>query len=323
MVTDFLHWTGTDYLFNPGKRLFWGYLLSSLVIVFVYAGLARRPLGDYFNRAIWWHRSARLDYLYFVVISILKTVLILPLVIGVQQVAFFVYRSLENVFGYQAAVIVDTNLLMALYTLSLFVVSDFSRYWLHRLMHSVSWLWEFHKVHHSAEVLTPFTFYRVHPLENLLFGFRYALVSGLVTGIFVYLFGAGLQLWQILGLNVFVLLAHVIGDNLRHSHVDLGYPDWLERYLISPAQHQFHHSYHGTRKNYGGVLAVWDRCFGSLRLSRKDDQYHFGVEAEMGLDSVPRLLFQPLQRILISATSCVGFLNVKNRTEQGIEHVSN
>lgn len=324
MVTDLFHWVGIDYLFNPNKRLFWGYLLSSFAVVVVYVWFARLPLGLYFNRNIWWHRSARLDYLYFAVVSVLKTALILPLVVSVQQVAFFVYRSLEDIFGYHSAVMVDTGLLMVLYTLTLFIVSDLSRYWLHRLLHSASWLWEFHKVHHSAEVLTPFTFYRVHPIENLLFGFRYALVSGMVTGIFVYFFGAGLQLLQILGLNLFVLLAHLIGDNLRHSHVDLRYPDWLERYLISPAQHQFHHTCDGTRKNYGGVLAVWDRWFGSLRLSHEDDQYRFGIKGETGLNSLSSLLFQPPLRVFTSLTTAFsGLFFVKNRKKQGIEHVSN
>lgn len=53
------------------------------------------------------------------------------------------------------------------------------------------------KVNHSAKVLNPFTFYRVHPIENLLFGLRYSLTVGLVTGIFLYLFGARLGLIDI------------------------------------------------------------------------------------------------------------------------------
>ena len=106
---------------------------------------------------------------------------------------------------------------MLAYTLTLFLSGDFTRYWLHRLMHSVPFLWEFHKVHHSAEVLTPITFYRVHPVENLLFGLRYSLSAGLVTGVFLYFFGAGLALLDVLGVNLFVYIAHVVGDNLRHS----------------------------------------------------------------------------------------------------------
>nr|WP_216092588.1 sterol desaturase family protein [Candidatus Marithrix sp. Canyon 246] len=49
---------------------------------------------------------------------------------------------------------------MVLFTLSLFIFSDLTRYLLHRLLHSIPILWEFHKVHHSAKVLNPFTFYR-------------------------------------------------------------------------------------------------------------------------------------------------------------------
>ncbi|MDN5089484.1 sterol desaturase family protein, partial [Aliarcobacter butzleri] len=42
--------------------------------------------------------------------------------------------------------------IVLMYTISIFVVSDFTRYWLHRFLHTIPFLWEFHKIHHSATV---------------------------------------------------------------------------------------------------------------------------------------------------------------------------
>lgn len=293
-MTEVAHWLGLDYLFNPHKRLYWGYLLSSCLIVAVYLGLTRQSIAPLFSKAIWWHRSARLDYIYFAVASLIKIGLLLPWMLSVREVTFWVMGAMEAIGGYQEKIIVSRYWLITGYTLSLFVLSDFSRYWLHRLLHALPVLWEFHKVHHSAEVLTPITFYRVHPVENLLFGLRYALVAGLVTGVFIHYFGAGLALLDIIGVNLFVFAFHVLGDNLRHSPVPLRYFDALEKWLISPAQHQHHHTLDGSRMNYGGVLAIWDRLFGSLRLSAKADSYQFGIrEGGDAYHSVARLLFQP------------------------------
>ena len=45
-------------------------------------------------------------------------------------------------------------------------------------MHRIPFLWRFHQIHHSAEVLTPLTFHRIHPVESLLYDVRGALVTG-------------------------------------------------------------------------------------------------------------------------------------------------
>jgi sterol desaturase/sphingolipid hydroxylase (fatty acid hydroxylase superfamily) len=298
MVTDLLHWTGFEYLFNVHKRLFWGYILISLVVAFVYLYFTRTPFSRVFGRHIWWHPSARLDYMYFLLSSVIKLTLVLPLLISAREVALWVLVVLEQTFGYQSKLAVDSAWLVLAYTLCLFLVSDFSRYWLHRLMHKIPWLWSFHQVHHSAEVLTPITFYRVHPVENLLFGLRYALSAGLVTGVFVYFFGASLHVTEVFGVNLFVFLAHVVGDNLRHSPVRLAYPRWLESWMISPAQHQYHHTLDGNRYNFGGVLAVWDRLFGSLRYSRANEVFVFGVDAAAQFKTLGQLLLSPFLQIV-------------------------
>ena len=222
-----------------------------------------------FSKEVLLHPSAKLDYLYFVVVSFVKVLLILPLLIGVNEVALWIVLQMQDMFGYMQRIRVSKTVLLLSYTGTLFVVSDFTRYWLHRLMHTVPLLWRFHKVHHSAEVLNPLTFYRVHPVENLLFGLRYALTTGLVTAVFIYFFGAGIGLVEVLGVNVFAFVFMLFGSNLRHSHIAVSYGDVFEKWIISPSQHQLHHSKQYTHRNFGSALAFWDRWFGTLTLSKK------------------------------------------------------
>ena len=53
-------------------------------------------------------------------------------------------------------------------------------------MHKIPLLWEIHKTHHSARVLTPITIFRTHPLEGLIFVIRSAITQGIVIALFYY-----------------------------------------------------------------------------------------------------------------------------------------
>ena len=55
-----------------------------------------------------------------------------------------------------------------MYTMVLFIVED-AQILLHYMMHRVPLLWRVHKIHHSATILTPLTFFRIHPIESLLY----------------------------------------------------------------------------------------------------------------------------------------------------------
>ncbi|HIQ28099.1 MAG TPA: fatty acid hydroxylase family protein [Sulfurovum sp.] len=254
-----------DYFFDVNQRIYYGYVMMAFFIAFVFF---RKSLKKQFSREVLWHKSARLDYLYFIVSGVLKVAIILPLLIGVNEVTLWVVLRLNEYFGYISRIRVSKEILLLSYTLVLFAVSDLSRYWLHRLMHSVPILWRFHRVHHSAEVLNPLTFYRVHPLENILFGLRYVLVTGVITAIYIYFFGAGIRAVEFLGANILVFVFSMIGSNLRHSHIPLSYGVKLEKWFISPLQHQLHHTKIYTHRNFGSYLAIWDRWFGTLTLGK-------------------------------------------------------
>jgi len=289
-----------DYLINPDRRTYWIYLLSSVLIAIVYVYFNKRYKRVLFNPKIWFHPSSKLDYSYFLLSYFIKALLIIPIVISAKTVALFVNKHLYYNFGFNHLQYVSYETILFLYTVSLFVVSDFSRYWIHRFLHTIPFLWEFHKVHHSAKVLNPLTFYRVHPVENILFGFRYSLCVGFVTGVFIYFFGSKIGTYEILGANMLVFAFSLLGSNLRHSHIPFAYFNFLEKWLISPKQHQIHHSKKYFDKNYGSYIAVWDRVFGTLVLSKEVKVLKFGLRKEQmeNYTSIPKLIFYPFANIL-------------------------
>ena len=176
-------------------------------------------------------------------------------------------------------------------------MDDLSKYIVHRCMHRWQFLWAFHKVHHSAETMTPITVYRVHPEESIIYGLRGSIVIGAVIGIFAYCFGIdNFSLATLLGVNLFSFIFNVAGANLRHSHIEIAYWPWLEKIFISPAQHQLHHSIENKHfnKNYGAMLAVWDWLFGSLHFSETGEKLKFGLRPnEASATNIVQIYLRP------------------------------
>ena len=266
-----------EYFINPDKRLYWLYLLSSVFLAVAYFYVTKKNTRVITSSKLWLHPSAKLDYYYFFLSYFLNLFLLVPYIISAKSVAVYVNKFLYAQFDYFENTIFSYEEIVLMYTISIFVFSDFTRYWLHRFLHTIPFLWEFHKVHHSAKVLTPITFYRVHPVENFLFGLRYSLSIGFVTGIFIYLFGAMIDIYMVLGVNIFLFIFSLFGSNLRHSHVPFSYGKYIEKWLLSPKQHQIHHDKKHFNKNYGGYIAIWDRVFGSLCLSNSVNVLKFGL----------------------------------------------
>ncbi|MDA7963675.1 sterol desaturase family protein [Ruegeria sp.] len=270
---------------NPKKRIFFGYLLLTILIALVWLVAVRRSsfkraLGQVFDRKILFSPSARADYKIFVINRVF-TMFISPLLLSQLAIATALYYALHDIDFLQRGVFSDTpkGVIVALFTVTIFIVDDFTKYLLHRWMHRWPLLWAIHKTHHSAETLTPITVYRTHPLEGLLYGMRGAVAQGTVMATFLFFFGNAVDLYTVLGVNVMSFVFHVTGSNLRHSHISIRYWPWLEHILISPAQHQVHHSIARQHhdKNFGVAFAVWDWLFGSLYLSERDTDLKFGL----------------------------------------------
>ena len=146
------------------------------------------------------------------------------------------------------------------------------------------------------------TVFRTHPLEGVIFSLRGAFTQAISISLFVFFFGSKVDIATILGANIFIFAFNIAGANLRHSHIDISYWKWIEFIIISPAQHQLHHSvlqkHHD--KNFGVALALWDWLFGSLHHSENINQLKLGIDINQKEEthSLTSLYFDPLKEIL-------------------------
>jgi sterol desaturase/sphingolipid hydroxylase (fatty acid hydroxylase superfamily) len=273
---------------DPKNRWFAVYLLTSLVAAFVVFRLQTRHEPEAAERGfiafvfppdVYGHPSARVDYLFYVVNKLIFAGIYAAMAAVAITAAAAVTGALSAVttvplfaVGEVAATLV-TTLLFAL-------AFDFGLWLQHYLAHRVPLFWEFHKVHHSAEVLTPFTAGRVHPLDDLMSYLFGGLAGGLMFGLCQSAFGSQAVMLGVLQLNLVFFLFYLFGFHLRHSHVWLPYTGLLGRILVSPAHHQIHHSSaerHWDR-NMGFIFAIWDWMFGTLHVpARRREEFSFGI----------------------------------------------
>ncbi len=292
------------YVVDPNQRLYWGYLLSALLMAILLYSIQhtgwfqrnvkvgeqeqeQKPkqknlIGFLFPKRIFFARSAINDYALFIVNKLIRAALFPLIVLTMVPVALSVSSGFEWLFGANEPLAISSFNIMVIFTALLFIFDDFTRFYLHYLLHKISFLWEFHKVHHSATVLTPFTVYRSHPIENYLYACRMALTQGFVVGLCYYLFGPTLKMLDIIGANIFVFAFNIMGSNLRHSHIWLSWGDKIEGVFLSPAQHQIHHSDNVKHfdKNFGTALSIWDRLFGCFVRASAAGSLSFGIGKE-------------------------------------------
>ena len=286
-------------LLDPGERIFGPFLLGSVFVTWVVMGLGagtsalRRGL---WSRKTWAHASSRADVTMLFVRALVGVVLRIPWLAGTAAAAFGVGMFLAQWLGPADVPAWRPGTISWVYSVVLFVAWDLSRFLLHWCFHRFPVLWGFHQVHHSAEVLTPLTLYRVHPVETVLYDLRGLITTALVTGIFLWAFRGSASEVQLLGVNVFGVAFNAAGANLRHSHVWLRFGR-LERWFLSPAQHQLHHAraIECQQSNYGTWLAVWDRMFGSWRPAPDLAPQNYGLSgANHRFDSVWSMLVGPV-----------------------------
>jgi len=233
------------------------------------------------GNGVHWHPSALLDYRYYLVRGVLKVALVVPIVGLVDP---HILRSADyvgfftNLWGARPQ-LGQTLSLSLLYGLGVFLISDFTHYWVHRAFHC-RWLWAFHKVHHSAPVMVPVTASRVHFLEKVAGKLADLIFLGAYAGAFWYACGGEISRYTLFGVTYLVFVFNALASNLRHSHVWLSFGPRLEHVLNSPAQHQIHHSdaprhFH---KNFGTNLSIWDWMFGTLYVTTsKPEEIRFGT----------------------------------------------
>ena len=277
-----------------GNRFFWGYLLS-FVLLGLYAHRRyyrptaprqslRGVLAFLFPPATYRHPSALIDYQLVLTSHLLGPASLLGgLLFGSASIATVAHATQDGLvalFGAPSRAAHWSLASSAAFALGTTVARDLVTFLTHVLHHRVPLLWEFHKVHHSAEVLTPVTVFRKHPVYNAFEHGMVILLIGPLQGAIALAFvgqATAVTLW---GANIVFTLFHLAGANLRHSHIWLPFGRRLSHVVISPAQHQIHHSKaeHHQNKNFGEVFALWDWLAGTLYVAgRAREALEFGV----------------------------------------------
>ena len=144
---------------------------------------------------------------------------------------------------------------------------DFCYYWVHRSGHRVSAFWASHAVHHSSEDFNLGT-----ALRQTSTGFWWTWIFYLPLAV--------------LGLPPKVFAAVALIDLLYQFWVHtehVGKLGWFDRVFVSPSNHRVHHGVNDAYvdKNYGGVLILWDRLFGTFQEERAAEPVVYGTRAAL------------------------------------------
>ena len=130
------------------------------------------------------------------------------------------------------------------------IAYDFCYYWYHRAGHRVAVLWAAHAVHHQSEDYNLSTALR-QTSSGFLFGWIFYLPLA-VAGVPPLVFGT-------------VALIDLLYQFWVHTQ-QVGRLGWFDRWFCSPSNHRVHHAVNDryVDRNYGGILILWDRLFGSF-----------------------------------------------------------
>jgi sterol desaturase/sphingolipid hydroxylase (fatty acid hydroxylase superfamily) len=277
---------------DPGSRFFHVNIIFTLLFILFWVFVIQQRRGfkniqhDFlravFRKRYWWNRSTKLDYKIYFLNSVFKILLFIPFLDISFRISRLTVKGLLSLNSDDMLALPSSSFYLLLFTIFAFVLDDFFRFAHHLMMHKIPWLWELHKTHHSARILTPITLYRTHPLESAMATIRNSLSTGIAIGAFIFVFNSKYTLFTVLGINLFGFVFNLLGSNLRHSHIPISF-GFLEYFFISPKQHQVHHSKKPEHydKNFGVSLSVWDALVGARVLSKNvHGPLKFGVTGE-------------------------------------------
>jgi sterol desaturase/sphingolipid hydroxylase (fatty acid hydroxylase superfamily) len=148
------------------------------------------------------------------------------------------------------------------------VALDLSFYLAHVAMHKVPLLWRFHRVHHSDPAVDVTTTIRQHPGEGVA---RYLFLAAFAISLGVT--PAAFAIYRV---------ASALNAILEHANIRL--PRRIDRAISFvttwPNMHKIHHSRseRETDSNYGNLLSIWDRCFGTFTPADRAAEIRYGLD---------------------------------------------
>ncbi len=154
--------------------------------------------------------------------------------------------------------------------LLMFVVADFIQWNIHRLLHRVPWLWEFHKVHHSVKEMGFAAQFRFHFMETIIYKSLQYIPLAMI----------GFSIEQF-------FVVHMISVFIGHlNHANLNWDYGIFRYVLNnPKMHLWHHAKQMPDgitygMNYGLSLSLWDYLFGTAYVPYHNPELELGFNGD-------------------------------------------
>jgi sterol desaturase/sphingolipid hydroxylase (fatty acid hydroxylase superfamily) len=236
------------------------------------------------------HRSFRFDMLWLPFSLVLGFLGLLGVTLGPGVVqGWLLHRFGPSPF----TLLPEGGFATALQVILVLLARDFGRFLWHYQGHVVPFFWEFHKGHHSAEVLHPFGV-RTHPVDMFIRNTYTGVGSGLIAGTLIYLLGMSYSPAAV-GYVVLALAVFLVGEIFEHTHVRVSLGKPLNRIFYAPYMHHFHHGAGPQHANVNlgitGGLTLWDFLFGTLYWPKPGETVVWGASlAELGENNPHRTL---------------------------------
>jgi sterol desaturase/sphingolipid hydroxylase (fatty acid hydroxylase superfamily) len=180
-----------------------------------------------------------------------------------------IFNDFLSIFGITNWVAISVAVMPAWFQLLiLFIVRDFIQWNVHRVLHRVPVLWEFHKVHHSVKQMGFAAHLRYHWMENIVYRSLEYIPLGMI--------GFGIQ-------DFFIV--HIIALSIGHfNHSNFKFSLGPLKYILNnPQMHIWHHAKVLPNKygvNYGISLSLWDYLFGKVYIPYDGRDVELGFEQD-------------------------------------------
>ena len=174
------------------------------------------------------------------------------------------------------------------------LLADFAYYWEHRMMHRIGIGWATHTVHHSSPHFNMSVAYRFGPLDAIMpIIFSLPIVMLGYDPILVLLSEVFVQVFQTL------LHTEIIGKFIKP----------VEFIFNTPSHHRVHHGSNRQYwdKNYGGILIIWDRMFGTFEPEIETVRY--GISEPLRSTNPVKVFFHGITRLFKKIAGVEGFKN--------------
>ena len=190
-------------------------------------------------------------------------VMVINVIFGILTAGVFIWLDTS---GFGLLHFIEIPVLLEL-IISILILNLIAQYLVHCLLHNVKWMWRLHLIHHTDTHVDVTTGTRHHPLDFMIREL-FALLAVIIKGMPVAFY-------------FFYRILSVFFTYFTHANIKLPRRiDKLLSYLfVTPNMHKFHHHYQlpWTDRNYGNMLSIWDRLFGTFVYSNTSD-IRYGVD---------------------------------------------